>query len=161
MRFLKICFIIISFIIVIGLSYALLYSFLKEGATGVPRFGYLYIGLAIIFSIVNILYHLKSFRFYRRKEKQNLDKRLSKLLWIGAICFSAFQLLLVGTSLYNNSNRYIQNTYKSEDLFLICIFTFLGLLGFLEVSLLRKRIKQLKTELDTKEEINEIGNLTV
>ncbi|MBC8756655.1 hypothetical protein H2O64_18425 [Kordia sp. YSTF-M3] len=114
--------------------------------------------LMIILSIINIFYHIKTFRFYRREEKRNLDKKVSKMLVIGTLCFSAFLLFLVGVSLYNNADKYWANNYSGEDIFFLSFLIFPAFLGFLEVSLLKKRIKRLKTEHDTKGEINDIGN---
>ena len=161
MRVLKIVLTIFSSVILLGVLYGLWEEFSKEGITRVPLLGIIYIGLAIPFSLVNIIYHLKSFRFYRRKEKRNLAKKFSKTLWIGTICFSAFLFLLIGTTLYNKAGQFLNSNYKTEDTLFLFVLVILSLLGFLEVSLLKKRIKRLKVECETKDEISSIGNSTI
>lgn len=160
MRVLKILLIIFSLLIVFGVSYAIWEEFLQGGIDRVPSVGYIYIASSIVLSAINSMYHLKSFRFYRRKEKRNLDKKISKFLWVGGLCFSVYLLSLVGVAVYNNAERYLHNTYNAQDVFFLSLLLVIALLGFLEISLLKKRIKRLKTERDTKDEINDIGNLT-
>ncbi|WP_298426464.1 hypothetical protein [uncultured Kordia sp.] len=122
----------------------------------IPVLVYAYIVLAIILPIINIIYQIRSFRFYRKVSKQNLDKKLSKFLWIGSASFNAFLLFLVAQGIYNNWNRYLSLDYKSDDFLFMSIIFFPALLGLLEVSLLKKRIKQLKIKRGIKEEIDDI-----
>lgn len=161
MRFIKIVLIIFLTIIFGGMSYLLIEGLLEVGYSEftLTRLGTLV--LILLFSLVNILYHIKTFRFYRRKEKRNLDKKISVILWIGAICFSSFLLILVGNSLYRDMDYYMYNDYNSEYTLYTFIFITFLLIGLLEVSLLKKRIKRLKDERTTKDEINSIGNLTL
>jgi peptidoglycan/LPS O-acetylase OafA/YrhL len=156
MRFIKIVLIIFSTIILGGMLYLLLENFSDNRLLGFSLF-FVYSGLTILFSLVNILYHIKTFRFYRRKEKRNLDKKVSNILWVGAICFSSFLLFRMGSSFYS----YAQIAYDREDIFFTFIFIALLLIGLLEVFLLKKRIKRLKDERTTKDEINSIGNITL
>ena len=150
--------IIFSFLVLSVVSYILWDSFSKDKITQVPTLSYIYFGLGIVFSTVNVLYHVKSFRFYRRKEKRNLDKKLSKILWIGTLCFSGFILYLMVTALYKNLQQYRYDNFSLEETLFIFILVFLGLLGLLEVSVLKKRINRLTNKLDVKEEINDIGD---
>ena len=158
MRFLKICLMIFSVLIVCSVLYVFWIEFSKYTTPNITVFLYIYLGVAMFFAILSFLYHIKSFRFYRRQEKRNLDKKLHKFFWIGTICFSSFLLYIAGTTLYNML-LYIEYGYNSSDARLILFYIIPGLLGFLEASILKKRIKRLKTERDTKEEIDDIGNL--
>ncbi|QHI36751.1 hypothetical protein IMCC3317_21210 [Kordia antarctica] len=158
MRFLKILLILFSLLILIGICYLYRGIFSKDELSRIPTSALLFSGLLTVLSIVNILYHIKSFRFYRRKEKQNLDKKLSKIFWIGTLCFSSFLLFLMGTALYENTQRFEYDSDVFEDIIYTFIFIALALLGLLEVSLLKKHIKRLKAEVELKDEIESIGN---
>jgi hypothetical protein len=158
MRVLKILLIIFSSLILLGISYGAWEEFSVEKPMTIPMIARIIIVLMIILSIINILYHIKTFRFYRREEKRNLDKKISKILVIGTLCFPVFLLFLVGVSLYNNADKYWANNYSGEDVFFLSLLIFPAFLGFLEVSILKKRIKRLKIEYATKDEINDIGN---
>jgi len=159
MRFLKIVLIIFSTIIFGGMFYLLFEGFSEVGYSGftITRLGVLM--LIVLFSLTYILYHIKTFRFYRRKEKRNLNKKVPKVLWAGTICFSSFLLFLMGNAMYNNRERFLYTGYELDDLFFTLMLLIPALIGFLEVSTLKKRIKRLKAERDTKDEINSIGNL--
>ncbi|EDP97629.1 hypothetical protein U8527_04730 [Kordia algicida OT-1] len=161
MRFIKILLIAICSLIILGMSYAIWEQDSFDKLLKFPLFAKIIIGLVFVLSTLNILYHIKSFRFYRRAAKQNLHKDLSKILWIGTLCFSAYMLFLVGLSLYNNADKYLSNNYESGDILIMCFLISLAFLGFLEVSILRKRIKRLKIEHDSKDEISDIGNSTL
>lgn len=156
MRFLKIILIIFSIVIILAIAFILLAE-LNSLPKETPLEAIIYIVLMMVLSVINILYHVKSFRFYRREEKRNLDKKISKFLWIGVSCFYAFLLFLLGQGMYNNWRRYWYGNYKSEDIFFVTLFLFPALIGFMEVFFLKKRIKQLKAIRNTKEEINDIG----
>ncbi|WP_420574840.1 hypothetical protein [Kordia sp.] len=153
MRFLKIILISYASIILLGLSYALLEDS-SIGEANMPLYAKILIAFMYILAILNILYHVKSFRFYRREEKWNLTKKLPMFLWIATLCFSTFLLFLVGVAMYNNADKYLSHRYSSEDIFFISLLIGPSLLGFLEVSMLKKRIKMIRTK---KDEIEEIG----
>lgn len=158
MRFLKILFILFSVMVVGSVIYIINYEFTRTQTIPViPVAQYIYLGLALSSAVLNILYQIKSFRFYRRAEKQNLDKKVPKIYWIGAICFFAFLLYVTGASIYGII-RFWEFGYSGQDIFRILIFLVPGILGFLEISLLKKRIKRLKNERDHRDEIEDIGS---
>ncbi|QHI36750.1 hypothetical protein IMCC3317_21200 [Kordia antarctica] len=158
MRFLKILLILFSIIIIGAVIYVYWFEFSKTSETSVSIYLHAYLGFGFISSVINIIYHIISFRFYRREEKRNLDKKLSKILWIGTICFSAFLVYVGGTTLYSIMLFMGEFGYQVKDIFLALLFLVPGFFGLLEASLLKKRIKRLKTERDLTEEINDIGS---
>lgn len=159
MRFLKIFLLIISFA-VLGLGlYLFSIDIMAKQQSGTPISfeKYFHVVIIVASAVLNIMYHVKSFRFYMRKEKQQLDKKLPKIFWIGAICFSVYLLYVSGTTLYTYI-LFFKNNVISEAIYVVLIFLVPALLGFLEVSILKNRIKRLKAERDTKDEIGSIGN---
>lgn len=158
MRLLKILLIIFSIIILGSVLYACWFEFYRAGVVRTSIYLYVYFGFALISVILNILYHIKSFHYYRQKENRNLDKKLPKLFWIGTMCFSAFIMYIGFNTLYKIISYGSQFGYSIGDIFIILLFIIPSFLGFLEVSILKKRIKRLKTEHDVKDEINSIGN---
>lgn len=156
MRFLKIILILFSIVIILAVAFIVLEE-LNTLPSRIPLLVIIYVVIMTVLSIISILYHIKSFRFYRREEKQSLNKKLSKYLWVGVSCFYAFLLFLLGQGMYNNWRRYWYGNYKSEDILFIVLFLFPALIGFMEVFFLKKRIKQLRAIRNSKEEIDDIG----
>ncbi len=157
MRVLKILLTLYSLFIFGGISYLILFG--DRETVGTPVALFVFSGIAIVTSVLNVFYHVKSFRFYQRKEKRQLDRKLPVILWIGTICFSLLLLCTAGDSMYNLIQMY-RYGYAGRYLFSVLTFLVPGLLGFLEVLILKKRIKRLKAIVATKNEINEIGNQT-
>jgi len=158
MRFLKILLIIVSVIAIVTLSYILWEDFsLPEPTTSFSLFSYIF--LVIILSFLNILYQLKSFRFYRRREKQQLHKKLHKVFWVAGLFFSGFLIYIAASEFYRLYIYYEIIGFNIDQVYRLLLFLVLGSLSFLEIAFLKKRIKRLKTERDTKEEIDDIGNL--
>lgn len=158
MRVLKI---ILASLSAMFFCFILYITFIEERETVGASFEVsLYTTIALITSLLNIIYHIQSFRFYRSEEKQNLAKKLPKILWVGTISFSAFLLYLAGRSLYSFVTAYHFSGSKGH-LVSAVIFLAPSLLGFLEILILKKRIKRLKATLETKDEINTIGNSTL
>ncbi|WP_162200416.1 hypothetical protein [Kordia jejudonensis] len=110
-------------------------------------------------SVITIIYHIKSFRFYRRENKQRLDKKLSKFLWIGAISFYGILLFVFAQGVYNNWSRYLNGNLQDNDFLFIAISLIPSLIGLVEISFMKKRIKQLKAKRGVKEGINDIKGL--
>ena len=156
MRFLKLILILFSIVTLLAITFVIVSEF-NGMLSEIPLLALVYFILITILSIIHIVYHIKSFRFYRRKEKQNLDKKLSKFHWIGATCLYAFLLFLLGQGIYNNWYRYWDGGYKWDDILFIALFLIPASIGFLEFFYLKKRIKEIIAMRDTKEEINDIG----
>ncbi|MBC8756654.1 hypothetical protein H2O64_18420 [Kordia sp. YSTF-M3] len=160
MRFLKISTIlfgVFSFLVLSYLSYLIL---TQDNSRGAPLLVYVLFVLACIATILNLYYHYKSFYFYRRKKQQQLHKTFSKFLWIGPICFSAFLLFLFGLTVYDiiRFSR-LGFSYDIKQFITGFVLLLFGIIGFLEASLLKKRIKQFNTERTIKDEIDDIGTL--
>ncbi len=160
MRLLKILLIIASVSLIGMVLYLLFYEVLGRPASDTPIVAYVYLSMAFITSTINIVYHIVSFQFYKRKENVHLDKKIPKILWIGGICFSSFLLYIGGAGLYSLF-RFIQFGLEAKQLVFVSAFLIGALLGFLELSLLKKRIKKLRMKREMKDEINDIGSSIV
>ncbi len=157
MRFLKILLIIASMVLVGIVLYLFFYEIIDRPSVAVPYTVYIYLSITFVVSTINIVYHIVSFHFCRRKEKVNLAKKVPKILWIGSITFSSFLLFISGTALYSVL-RFIKYGLEMKQLVFTGFFLVVALLGFLELSLLRKRIKRLQKEQETKDDIETIGS---
>ncbi|PTX58698.1 hypothetical protein C8N46_1126 [Kordia periserrulae] len=118
---------------------------------------YTIIVVLISISALNILYHIKSFRFYRRKENQRLDKKLHKLFWVIGFAFPIFLFVLLSFSVYGNSARFASGLYSADELVLVVILFVVSIVEFTETVQLQKRIKKLRETRDIKMEIDDIG----
>lgn len=146
-------------IAVIGmLLYLIFFEILARPDIDMPIRGYVYISIAFTTATLNIVYHIVSFQFYKAKERVNMEKKIPKVLWIGGICFASFTLFIGGASLYSFF-RYVEYEFDAKQFVFLSMFLGLGLLSFLELSLLKRRIKQLQKELETKDDIDTIGKL--
>lgn len=164
MRVLKIILILFSLLI----SGAILFMLIEElgnssfaTASNMLIFAYFFIVLLMVFGILNIFYQIKTFRFYRKESKRNLDKKVSKFFWVVAISFNFFLFSIIALGLYNNRDRYLSGNFKADALLFMSMFFVFGTLGFLEISILKKRIKRLKTAKENKDEIETIGNMEI
>ena len=156
MRFFKIILFLVSLLVTCAVVYVVWFELSRTNVGRIPYSVYIYLGIAFASAIINILYHIKSFRFYRRKEKRRLHKNVHKILWVGTICFSAFLLYIAAAAIYSMI-RFIEYGYNKQDLVMIIIFLLLGFFGLLEASLLKKRIRRLRSEHNVLEEIDNIG----
>jgi hypothetical protein len=161
MRFLKIITFLIGLFCFCVISYFIFMIFTDKRGSNAPLMAYVYIGLAYASSILNLIYHGKSFRFYRKKENINLTKKLHKIFWAATISFNSLLLFLFGLSAYDIF-RFLRYGFNQsgEQIMVMLVLLIFSVIGFLEVSLLKKRIKRLRTERTTKDEISSIGNLT-
>jgi len=159
MRFLKIIAILIGLFCFGAISYFIFMIATERNAGNAPLMAYVYIGLAYASSISNLVYHVKSYRFYGKEEKVNVTKKLHKVFWAAAILFNSFLMFLFGLSVYDVFRflKYGYNQSGEQILLMLLLLTF-AIIGFLEVLLLKKRIKRLRTERTTKDEISSIGN---
>jgi hypothetical protein len=94
MRVLKIFLMLIS-IMVIAVTVLLTWDELSLYGTIMSLYGVLYLAIGFFSGVLNLIYQFKSFRFYRKKEKQKLHKELPEILWIGALCFAAVLFYIV------------------------------------------------------------------
>lgn len=157
MRFLKILLIIASIVLIGIVLYLFFHEIIGRPNVAVPYAVYIYLSITFVVAAINIVYHIASFHFCRRKEKVNLAKKVPKILWIGGITFSSFLLFVSGSALYSVL-RFIKYGLEMKQLVLVISFLLTALLGFLELSLLRKRIKRLQKEQETKDDIETIGS---
>lgn len=122
--------------------------------------GVLYLVIVFFSGLLSLLYQVKSFRFYRKKEKQKLHKELPKILWIGALSMTVLLFYIAGVQIYATSKDAGLGS-EEDTVFRVFLFLMLAILNVLEVLWLKKRIKRLKMQHDTKEEISYIGNQTL
>ncbi|WP_046756121.1 hypothetical protein [Kordia jejudonensis] len=158
-RVLKILFILVSFFLIGYVLYLIFYKIIGQTDAYVPFVVYLYLSLVLFTSTANIVYQLMSFQYYRRKENVHLTKKFPKILWIGGICFAGLMLCAGGTGLFSVLSKTVYYFDYKQVLFIIS-FTGIGLLSFLELSLLKKRIAMLQKEHEAKDDIETIGNTT-
>ncbi len=159
MRFLKIITISSTLIFFCAFLY-FLYFIVLPAPGNAPLLAYIYLVLIFITVIIAVVYQFKSYRFYRNAESVHLSKKLSKILWAGAISFYCLLLFLAGIITYETV-IYRIGFVRLEQLALLGGFLFLGGMGLLEVSLLKKRIKRLNAELVRKDEIESIGDSAI
>ncbi|QHI36752.1 hypothetical protein IMCC3317_21220 [Kordia antarctica] len=157
MRFFKIFSIVITVIFFCVFMYFVYVIIENESKRGAPFLAYVYLALIFISILVTFVYHFKSYHYYRAKENMNLSKKLSKILWAGAISYNSLLLFVAGMSAYDLI-IYRMGFMRWREVAVLSCFLFIGGIGILEVSLLKKRIKRLKSEVELKDEIESIGN---
>ncbi|AXG68040.1 hypothetical protein KORDIASMS9_00229 [Kordia sp. SMS9] len=156
MRFIKIL-LIISSLIVMGVAiYIVMYELSRYNLSQLPLSLYFHMSFAFISAAINIIFHVRSFQYYKRKENVRLHKKIHKILWVGAICFAAFLIYVGGVTLYSLI-LLIEYGYNGQQLLVIFLFIIGGCLGFLEASILKKRMRRLRSENNTMDEIDNIG----
>ncbi|MEM6686877.1 MAG: hypothetical protein AAF617_13920 [Bacteroidota bacterium] len=121
---------------------------------------YIVLGSLIVFSLINVIYHIKSFRFYKRKPRLQLPKKRYKLFWLAGFVFPVFLFSLLSFLLFINMQRYALGYYQSDEIVVIVIFFVVCIVEFLETSALQKRIKRLNESYEANTEIDDIGKLT-
>lgn len=161
MRILKILLILFS-VVVFGLACYLFWFELSrrnDFQLQIYYEAFIYLGIGIVSSVCSVLYHIKSFRYYRGESRWNLDKKLPKFYFVGAYSFYAFLLFAAGSLLFTMI-RLLELDYgfSFKDFVSILIFLVPGILGFIEVSVLIKRIRRLRKERELKNDISSIGN---
>lgn len=162
MRFIKILLIIAALAVITMVSYVLFYEILgrTEVRSLVPIEAYIYLALTFVTSAMGVVYHIISFPFYKSREKVNLSKKISKFLWVGGISFSSITLFIGGYGLYSFISYIAYGGFDLKQILFVVGFSVTGLLGFLELSILKRRIVKLKKEKETKDDIETIGNST-
>ncbi|PTX58697.1 hypothetical protein C8N46_1125 [Kordia periserrulae] len=156
MRLIKILLIVATLILMGAVLYVVFVELPKVQYNPALTELYIYLSLAFVSAFLAFLFHIKSFRFYRSKEKRNIHKNVRKIFWVGTICFSAFLLYITGSAIYSMI-RFIEYGYNTKDFLFLFLFAIPAFLGFLEASILRKRIRRLRTEDDVIGEIDTIG----
>ena len=159
MRFFKILTISITLIFFCAFLY-FLFAVVLPDIKNAPLIAYIYLILIFATVIIALVYHFKSYHFYRNKKNVNLSKKLSKMLWAGAISFYCLLLSIAGLGGYDLLIYRIGYMSWRELLF-VGGFLCIGSLGILEISILKKRIKTLKEASQAKDDIESIGNTTL
>ena len=122
----------------------------------------------IIFAVVGLVagvlaavYHIKSFRYYRESKRKEKVGKLSIILWIGAVATGIYYVIFgtFGFIGVIGSNSHINSSiYDIAQIMFMVVIALFGIFSLIETSILKKRIKQLKAEHTTKDEISSIGN---
>ncbi|WP_420574838.1 hypothetical protein [Kordia sp.] len=160
-RVLKILLILSGLFCFGGLSVIVYILLTNENNSG-SIIAYLSLALVYMASIVNLVYHIKSFQFYKKKENITVAFKVSKVFWIGAIVFNGALLVLFGYALYDYLRLMSYGiAHQLKDVLLLVFMLVSCVLGFLELSLLKNRLKKLRLERHTKDEIDEIGSSTI
>jgi amino acid transporter len=157
MRFLKILLITISVACIVMLSFLLDEFSSLNSSQKVPAIIFVLLIVFLLLSVANIIYHILSFRFYRSSKKQRLDDKLHTSVWVTGFSFPGFIFVLISIALYNNSPRFVSGYFRSEGFLFLLLLLVVASLEFMEISLLKKRIKRLQEAYEVKNEIDDIG----
>ncbi|QHI36749.1 hypothetical protein IMCC3317_21190 [Kordia antarctica] len=120
----------------------------------------IFTSIGIVFGLLTIVYHIKSFRYYRKSKRLEKAKKISIILWISAVASSIYTLFFGAVALLgisaNTAELSSNPEYLSMIIMLIIILLY-GISSLVEVSLLKKRIKTQREEVLLHTEIDEIG----
>lgn len=115
--------------------------------------------IGVVLGLLGIVYHIMTFRYYRKSKKQEKPRKIPIILWFGIVASSIYILLfgvlmIIGITV-SGSLR------DSEKYYIYTILIFLinyGIGSLVEASLLDKRIKKQYEEMTLHNEIDDIGN---
>ncbi|WP_298426453.1 hypothetical protein [uncultured Kordia sp.] len=157
MRILKIILILITIFLLFFMSLALI--FLKDvfGNKSGYIIALLFVVLGFLLSAFTLIYHIKSFRYYRKSKPYKEANKTIAVLKICAIAHSVYCILFGILSIIGN----FTTNDRSDDIISAVVFVpviLFGILSIYETVFLRKQINQLQKEQETKDEIATIGN---
>lgn len=157
MRLLKILLIIVASLIILSLVVVIVIIATREGK--MAYYGYVHMVIGFLTSILSVLFHLKSYQYYRQNKKIDYKQKLSKTLWIGSFCFGIFLLYVAfgATYSYVKVAQYDSSVELKSILLLMGLF-FVGISNTLEMLSLKKRIAQGKETQEQLDEIDVIGD---
>lgn len=159
MRFFKIIATLIGIISFGTISYFAVLLFIVDKNANPSWIVEVYFTVIFVFSILNLIYHFKSYHFYKKTPYKTIRKKLSKLLTGSAIVFNCLLLFLFGLAAYDYILYFqYRSVFDAKDIFVITTIFVFSVVGFLEMMLLTKRIKTVRQEVETQEEIENIGN---
>ncbi|MBC8756653.1 hypothetical protein H2O64_18415 [Kordia sp. YSTF-M3] len=130
--------------------------------TTINHYGYL--ALLLVFSTLNLIYHYKSYCYYRERKPIQVQKKISKIYWLGVLCFNGVLFYSTISYLYSYVKFTEYDYFDFDTTYLLWYalqFFIFGSIGFLEFFLLRKRIKELRIEANRTDEIKSIGNSSI
>lgn len=117
--------------------------------------------IGIVFGLLTIVYHIKSFRYYRKSKRLEKAKKMSIVLWVSAVISGIYTLFFGAFALLGISANNTELSSKSEYFVMIIMLIIIllsGISSLVEVSLLKKRIKTQREEVLLQDEIDDIGN---
>lgn len=116
-----------------------------------------FIIMIIIFSMLSIGYHIKSFRYYRKSKPFKKENKLIAFLRIASVvCYILYLFFAIVAFL----GIVADGKQDAVNITLVLIIAAFGFFGILEIVLTRKQIKKLKKEHETKDDIETIGTPT-
>ena len=119
----------------------------------------MFTSIGIVLGFLAILYHIKSFRYYRKSKRRKKVKNLALVLWISAVAFDVYILFFSIFALLGISTEgAIVDSEMVMIIIVVIVFLLYAIGSLLEVSLLKKRIKKQQEEVLLKDEIDEIGS---
>ncbi|EDP97630.1 hypothetical protein U8527_04735 [Kordia algicida OT-1] len=159
MRFFKIIATLIGIISFGVISYFSGLVFIVEKSSNPPVIALLYLIAIFVFSALNLIYHFKSYHFYKKTAYKTIHRKFSKLLMGSAIVFNCLLIFLFGLAAYDYILYFqYRSVFDTKDIFIIMTVFVFSVVGFLEMMLLTKRIKTVRQEVETQEEIENIGS---
>lgn len=153
MKTLKILLLGITFLSALFFSYGGVLVILENSE--LPLYDFIMIFLSITLSLLSTIYHIVSFKYYRKKKS---TRNLRKLFWIGTVGYSLFAIYVAVNEFVKFFLIELFNSDINYEVLIIMIPVFVyGIVNLIEVMALRKRIKHLK-RASIEEEIDDIGN---
>lgn len=116
------------------------------------------VGLGIFLGIMALMYHVLSFRYYRRSKRMQTIKKIPAAFMVCAILSHIYFLLISVTILLGTIFNIIKISSNIFSFYLLMFFTFVyAIVSIVEISFLKKRIRLYKADVFLREEIDTIG----
>lgn len=158
MRIFKLLLILISLLVLLSFTFAGFIIFSSNGKTAL--YGYVHLFLGLLTSALSIIFHLKSYRYYRKKKKNDYNIKIPKTIWIGEISFATFIVYIAVVAIIGYlKERTIGEAENIKLILFIVVSTLvIAVLNIVEVVFLEKRVKKGTIAQEQLHEIDEIGN---
>ena len=158
MRILKVILIVFTILLLFFMSLALFHLEETFGGNSGYFIALIFAVLGFILSLLTIGYHVKSFRYYRKSKAYKKESKGAFFLRFCAVGHSVYYMLFGVLSIIGGlmSSQASGGAIISIILFVPVIL--FGIFSIYETILLRKRIKRLENEQETKDEIQAIGS---
>jgi len=161
MRVYKIILILITIVSLLFMSLAMFYLEKVFGGNSGYFIVLIFVASGFVLSLLTLFYHIKSFRYYRKSKPYKKEDKGAVFLRFSAVGHSIYCILFGVTILLA---AIIKSQEKNAESFgmiiklIMVVYLLYGIFSILETVLLRKRIKKIKKEQETKNEIQAIGS---
>jgi len=117
------------------------------------------IGLGIFLGIMAFLYHLLSFRYYKKNRHMQKIKKVPAFFIVCTILSHIYFLLISVFMLAGSLINFVEAHIEEDVWFypvMLCILVY-AVLGIIETTVFKKRIQQYKADVFLRDEIDTIG----